>query len=92
VKFEQIIVHEQGSVRRLRCHELMRAFPETFCSNDELLTRSVLAPLYANSKSDFVLYLTTNDPGCCIPAVFLPYRPKLKGVEHYTEFVGNGWI
>lgn len=78
MKFEQIIVHEQGFVRRLRCHELMRAFPKTFCSNDELLTRCVLAPLYANSKSDFVLYLTTNDPGCCLSAVFLQYKLKLE--------------
>lgn len=78
MKFEQIIVREQGSVRSLRRRELMRGFPKTFCSNNELLTRCVLAPLYANSKSDFVLYLTANDPGCCLSAVLLQYKPKLE--------------
>lgn len=70
--------HEEGSVRNWCGHELMRAFPKTFCSNAELLTRCVLAPLYANSKSDFVLYLTANDPRCCLSAVLIQCKPELE--------------
>lgn len=49
----------------------------TFYSNDELLTGCVLAPLYPNSKSDFVLHRTENFLGCCL-SVLLQCKLKLE--------------